>query len=33
VSGETAQQLRALDALVGDPGSVPSAHIAHHNHL
>jgi len=32
-SGEMAQQLRTLDALPEDPGSIPSIHVAAHNCL
>jgi hypothetical protein len=32
-AGEMAQQLRALDALTEDGGSVPSTSMAAHNHL
>jgi hypothetical protein len=33
VAGEMAQQLRRLAALPGDPGSIPSTHMAAHNCL
>lgn len=32
-AGELAQWLQALDAIVEDPGSVPSAYTKAHNHL
>jgi hypothetical protein len=32
-AGETAQRLRAPDALPEDPGSIPSTHTAAHNCL
>ena len=33
LTGEMAQWLKALAALPGDPGSVPSTYMAAHNHL
>jgi len=32
-AGETAQQLRALTALLEVPSSIPSNHMVAHNHL
>ena len=32
-AGEMAQQLRAVAALPGDPGSIPSIHMAAHNYV
>ena len=32
-AGEMAQQLGALDVPLGDLGSLPSNHMAAHNHL
>jgi hypothetical protein len=32
-AGEIAQQLETLTVLPEDPGSIPSTHIATHNHL
>jgi hypothetical protein len=32
-AGDMAQQLRALPALPENPGSIPSTHMAAHNHL
>lgn len=31
--GEVAQQLRAIAALAEGTGSIPSTHVAVHNHL
>jgi hypothetical protein len=31
--GEVAQWLRALTDLAGEPGLIPSSHMAAHNHL
>jgi hypothetical protein len=33
LTGEVAQQLRALAALAEDPGSVPGTHVEAHSHL